>query len=210
MHVLNRTEGFRDLAVTPGVEGREPCQGFWHEWISGWTKGLRVLDVGDGVSTLGEDLLARGVQSVTTQDPCEWCPVDEHRTVEELAWASERWDVVTSTDVLEHIVDYGRWARALVQLADKYVIITTPGVAVTFNRNVNHYHEFYPNEVVQLFEAAGAKLHVVRFYRGPADLTLPRTEILDAIGDAARKLAATVIDVHPLGFVFQVLSWLQQ
>ena len=196
MHVLNRTEGFRDLAVTPGVEGREPCQAGWHEWISGWTKGLTVLDVGSGVSSLKEDLLARGTKSVTTQDPCDWCQVDEHRTVEELAWASERWDVVTSLDVIEHIVDYGRWVRALSELSARWVIITTPGVAVTHNVNVNHYHEFLPNEIVQLFEAAGTKLYAVRFYRGP--------ELLDAQGDAARKLATTVIDVHPLGFVFQV------
>jgi hypothetical protein len=204
MHVINRTEGFRDLAVTPGVVGREPCQGFWHEWISGFTKWLDVLDVGSGVSSLKTDLLARETRSVTTQDPCTDCPVDEHRTVEELAWSSERWDVVTSTDVLEHIVDYGRWARALVELSIKYVIITTPGVALTHNVNVNHYHEFLPNEVVQLFEAAGAELLSVRFYRGPEDLTIPRTEILDADGAEARKLAATLIDVHPLGFVFQV------
>ena len=204
MHVINRTEGFRDLAVTPGVAGREPCQGFWHDWISGFTKGLSVLDVGSGVSTLKDDLMARGARSVTTQDPCTDCPVDEHRTVEELAWASERWDVVTSTDVLEHIVDYGRWARALVQLATRYVIITTPGEAMTHNVNVNHYHEFLPNEVVQLFEAAGATLHAIRFYHGPDDLTVPRTKILDAIGAEARRLAATLIDVHPLGFVFQV------
>jgi len=204
MHVINRTDGFRDLAITPGVAGREPCQGFWHDWISGWTKGNTVLDVGSGVSSLKEDLLARGALTVTTQDPCGWCPVDEHHTLEEMARWRESWGIVTSTDVLEHIVDYGRWVRALVQLANKYVIITTPGVAVTHNVNVNHYHEFMPNEVVQLFEAAGVTLHAVRFYRGPDDLNLPRTEILDALGDAARKLAATLIDVHPLGFVFQV------
>jgi hypothetical protein len=196
MDTINRTVGFRDLAITPGVAGREPTQAFWHSWIAEFTIGKRVLDVGSGVSTVKEDLLALGTASVTTQDPCDWCPTDLHLPVEALVLAGQTWDVVTCLDVFEHIVDYGRFARSLVALADHSVIITTPGGHITRNVNVNHYHEFLPNEVVQLFEAAGARLHSIRFFQGitPIDATVPK----------AWKLAATELEVHPLGFVFQV------
>lgn len=155
-----------------------------------------MLDVGAGCSTLKGDLLAWGASKVTTQDPCDWCHTDVHTDVLELAENGIFADVVTSADVLEHIVDYGRWARALVKLASRLVIIITPGGGGSLSAHVYHYHEFVPDEVVQLFEAAGARLHAIRFFKGDTSM--------EAVGEEARRLAAKEIAVHPLGFVFQV------
>ena len=198
MHIINRIEGFRDLAGLPGRTGREPCQGFWHPWIAQFTQGFAVLDVGSGISTIKVDLVTYGAKSVETQDPCEWCPTDTHTPVEELARNGPCADVVTCLDVMEHVVNYGAFARDLVRLATKRVIITTPGVGVTKNANVHHYHEFYPNEVVQLFTAAGAKLEAVRFYFNG------EKSVKDAAWNLATELAAKEFDVHPLGFVFHI------
>jgi hypothetical protein len=196
--VINRTEGFQDLANLPGIGGREPCQRGWHPWIAGFTKGLTVLDVGSGVSEIKGDLLESGTKSVERQDVCTWCPVDTHEPISSLALRGCKWDVVTCLDVIEHIVDYGQFARDLVALSTLYVIITTPGAGVTQNQNVHHYHEFLPNELVQLIEAAGASLHAIRFYRYSDGM------VLDHTGETARQAAAQITDVHPLGFVFTV------
>jgi hypothetical protein len=198
MHVINRVEGFVDLANTPGIPGREPCQGGWHPWIGEFARGLTVLDVGSGVSAIKEDLLTFGAKSVERQDACTWCQVEIHEPISSLVIRGQKWEVVTCLDVIEHIVDYGRFARDLVNLSEWWVIVTTPGAFITHNANVHHYHEFLPNEVVQLFEAAGAGLHAIRFFRYSDGL------VLDATGEEARKHAATLLDVHPLGFVFSV------
>jgi hypothetical protein len=74
------------------------------------------------------------------------------------------------------------------------VIITTPGVLVTQNANPHHYHEFRCNELVQLLEATGLRLEVLRVYDGP--------QMIEREGQAARKLAASDPAVSPMGFVF--------
>lgn len=192
-HVINRLD-FRDLAQLPQLEGREPSQSMWHPWIARWATGKRVLDVGSGVSSLKQDLLALGAVIVTTQDPCSWCRCDLTEDVGMLAQQPRRWDVVTCLDVIEHVVDYGRFALNLAQLAAERVIITTPGVLVTGNCNPHHYHEFRCNEVVQLLEASGLRIEVLRVYDGP--------QMIEREGQAARELAASDPVVNPMGFVF--------
>jgi hypothetical protein len=187
---VNRLD-FRDLAQLPQLEGREPSQSMWHPWIARWATGKSVLDVGSGVSTLKRDLLALGAASVTTQDPCAWCHCDVCDPIEDLRGP---FDLVTCIDVTEHVVDYGSFAFHLAQLAVERVIITTPGVLVTQNANPHHYHEFRCNELVQLLEATGLRLEVLRVYDGP--------QMIEREGQAARKLAASDPAVSPMGFVF--------
>jgi hypothetical protein len=191
---INRLD-FRDLVRLPQIEGREPSQSMWHPWIAHWATGKTVLDVGSGVSTLKRDLLALGAASVTTQDPCAWCQCDLAGDVESLAAMPRHWDLVTCIDVIEHVVDYGRFAWHLAWLAVERVIITTPGVLVTQNANPHHYHEFRCDELVQLIEATSLRLEVLRVYDGP--------RLVECEGQAARELAASDPAVSPMGFVFR-------
>lgn len=187
---INRLD-FVDLAHVEQVEGREPLQGMWHSWIAQWTQRKTVLDVGSGLSTIKADLLAAGALEVKTQDPCAWCPCDYSCPVEQI---EARYHVVTSLDVIEHVVSYGQFAHHLARIAWERVIITTPGVLVHLNVHPYHYHEFRCDEVVQLFEAAGMILEHLCLYEAQRRI--------DASGLEARAIAAQEPRVHPMGFVF--------
>lgn len=187
---INRLD-FSDVAKLNQKEGRGDCQRMWYPWIASYAKGMTLLDVGAGVAH-PQDMVPMGVASVTAQEPCAWCGQEIQCDVSEIKDRS--WDVVSCMDVLEHVVDYGRFAFHLARLANKRVIITTPGRQVTRNQHIYHYHEFYCNEVVQLFEATGMTLEAVCLYAAQ--------ERIDASGDEARRIAASEPVVHPMGFVF--------
>lgn len=181
---------FTDLGVASGILGREDAQSMWYPWAASWVQGMTVLDVGSGVSN-PKAMVAMGVKSVTTQEPGPGCPADIKSAVEDVRGL---WDAATCFDVIEHVVDYGRFVGHLARIARKKVIITTPGVQVTRNSHVYHYHEFLANEVVQLFGAAGMQLEAVRFYT--------ETGLMDRTGQAAYRLCAEEPVVSPMGFVF--------
>lgn len=189
---------FVDLAKVDGTSGREDYQRPWYPWIEPWVRELTVLDVGAGVSRSKEWACPNGAASVTTQDPCAWCGCDLSVDVHELVDKGMRWDAVTCLDVIEHVVDYGRFARALMRLANRRVLVTTPNVLVSQNLREYHYHEFMPDELVQLFEAAGGLLLAVRW--------LENGGWRDLEGVAARDWARGNPALHPVGFVFSV--WL--
>lgn len=182
---------FTDVARLDQEDGRGDCQAAWHPWAASFAKGMTLLDVGSGVSH-PQDMIPMGVALVTTQDPCAWCKADITCDVSEIG---DKWDVVTCFDVIEHVVDYGRFARHLARLASKRVIITTPGVQVTGNAHHYHYHEFLANEVVQLFEAAGMTLEAVKLGTSNGEF--------NATGNGARRLCADEPVVSPMGFVFK-------
>jgi len=189
---INRLD-FIDLVKLPQVVGREDCQRSWYPWIASWAQGCTMLDVGSGVAR-PQDMVPMGVGKVTTQEPQPWCGAEIQCDVSEIRFL--KWDVVISTDVLEHVVDYGKFAFHLARLAEKRVIITTPGRQVRKNQHVFHYHEFLCNEVVQLFEATGMSLEAVRLYEGDQQI--------DLLGYDARKKCAEEPVVHPMGFVFTI------
>ena len=187
---INRLD-FVDVAKLAQKDGRNDCQRMWYPWVASWAQGCSLLDVGSGVAR-PQDMIPMGVKAVTTQEPQPWCGADILCDVSEIMFL--KWDVVSSMDVLEHVVDYGKFAYHLARLANKRVVITTPGRQVTKNQHLYHYHEFLCNEVVQLFEATGMSLEAVCLYEGQ--------KRWDLLGYDARNKCAEEPVVHPMGFVF--------
>lgn len=141
-----------DLAHVAGECGRWDEQWAWYSLLSPLVVGRTVLDVGTGISRI-KDMLVQYNCTVTTQDPCEECPVDTHEEINTIT--SKQYDTVTCLDVLEHIKDYGRMIYDMARISREYIFITTPGVEITKNLSVYHWHEFCQEELCQLLEAAG-------------------------------------------------------
>ena len=145
---------FIDLAITPGEPGREDNQWPWYADFRKWMDGKSILDVGTGISTIKQRLSEWGwTAKVTTQEPCLACPADSH---DDLSSFSDRsFQTVTCFDVIEHVRDYGRLMHNMARIASECVVVTTPGMDITKGVHVYHWHEFYPDELCQLFEATG-------------------------------------------------------
>jgi len=144
--------GFIDLAVRPGTDGRGDSQWGWLDYVRDIFIRKTVLDVGSGNSTTK----ARLPQSiVTTHEPCQECGADLQCDISEI---KGQWDAVLCLDVIEHVKNYGRFAAHLSRLSRHWLFLTTPGVEVTGNTSVFHFHEFHPWEILQLLEAVGFTL----------------------------------------------------
>jgi glycosyltransferase involved in cell wall biosynthesis/2-polyprenyl-3-methyl-5-hydroxy-6-metoxy-1,4-benzoquinol methylase len=134
--------------------GREPCQGGWYEWVGRtFCKDRTVLDVGAGMCSGLEILKSHGASFVQGQD------VDKRLKklfpdliVDDISYIdSNSFDVVTSFDAIEHVLDDKDFFRNLLRIAKRNVIITTPNFARSAARNHFHCREYTIPQFVNTF-----------------------------------------------------------
>jgi hypothetical protein len=71
---------------------------------------------------------------------------------------SERYDLVTCSEVLEHLPDYQKAIQNICKLSEKYIIITVPsGERYPIDENVGHLRHYEPDILVKPLEDNGFK-----------------------------------------------------
>lgn len=143
---------FIDLALQGGGFGRTDDQWGWYVNFEKAFNGRTVLDVGTGISKIKERTAEFG-SVVTTHEACIDIPADIHGDLANVA--SKSFQTVTCFDVIEHVKEYGRLAFEMARISTEYLVITTPGYAITKCTNPCHWHEFMPSEICNLLDATG-------------------------------------------------------
>ena len=160
MHKLD----YIDLGLIGGGEGRGDCQWGWYDYVKTTFAGQTLLDVGTGISKIKERFTEA---TVTTHEESVELTADIHGSLDNVE--SKSFDNVTCFDVIEHVKDYGRLAYNMARISRRCVFLTTPGVDVTHQASLYHFHEFEPWEILQLMESTGMKFKNVwsYFWDGP-------------------------------------------
>ncbi len=126
---------------------------------------LQALNGELGLETYGCDLSDR------TMDDNQGNPTAREFRVLDLSkevWPGRTFDLVISSEVLEHIPDWPAAVANLARMARKYVLITVPtGKVRTMDRMVGHTQHFDGPELVAALVAAGCWPLVVRRWGFP-------------------------------------------
>lgn len=134
--------------------GREPCQGGWYEWIgSRWCQGKTILDVGAGMCE-GMALLAKaGASQVHGQDiDIRLQKFSDNLIIGPLSSIPDKsYDVVTSCDVIEHVIEDIDFFNELRRIARERIIITTPNFTRSQAQNHCHCREYTLPQFTNLF-----------------------------------------------------------
>jgi 2-polyprenyl-3-methyl-5-hydroxy-6-metoxy-1,4-benzoquinol methylase len=138
-----------DISNQPGEKGREDSQRYWQEWVGQLFSKVRILDVGSGLG-LSRERLAVGGNVVELQEPAPDLPGEYKQDISELP--DKKWDVVTSFDVIEHVIEDEKFLANLVRLARKYVIFTTPNYSVSHAIWPYHCREYTAEQILKLVE----------------------------------------------------------
>lgn len=140
---------FLDLAFIPGERGREDFQVFWQVMAGKLFTNYSILDVGAGLNFSKDRLSNNGSNWVITQDVAPDLSVDIRCPISFLR--DNYFNVVTSFDVIEHIVDVNSFVDDLLRIANNFVFITTPNVLISKNQSQFHVREFTGQELIDLF-----------------------------------------------------------
>ena len=126
---------------------------------------LEALQKELGLETYGCDISSR------TMEDQKGSPVAREFRTMDLAkevWPGRTFDLVISSEVLEHIPDWTAAVRNLARMADKYVLITVPtGKVRTMDRMVGHTQHFDGPELIAALGAAGCWPIMVRRWGFP-------------------------------------------
>src|SRR4051812_48437990 len=107
-----------DSSKIGGADVRADLQTGWHIWCGGLFRNQEILDVGSGQGLSRDRMQAFG-NRVTTQEVAPALPVDLSVPVHEID--SNRLDVVTCFDVLEHVVEDTSFVSDLTRIARRWV-----------------------------------------------------------------------------------------
>jgi hypothetical protein len=140
---------FLDLAFIPGERGREDFQVFWQVMAGKLFTNYSILDVGAGLNFSKDRLSNNGSNWVVTQDVAPNLPVDIRCDIGFLR--DKYFNVVTSFDVIEHIIDVHSFVEQLIRIANNFIFITTPNVLISKNQSQFHAREYTGQELIDLF-----------------------------------------------------------
>jgi len=126
---------------------------------------LEALQRELGLETYGCDISSR------TMEDQQGSPVAREFRVLDLSkevWPDRMFDLVISSEVLEHIPDWTTAVKNLARMARKYVLITVPtGKVRTMDRMVGHTQHFAGPELLAALGAAGCWPIMVRRWGFP-------------------------------------------
>jgi SAM-dependent methyltransferase len=126
---------------------------------------LEALQRELGLETYGCDISERTMEDQEGSSVArEFRVLDLSREV----WPDRTFDLVVSSEVLEHIPDWPAAVANLARMARKYVLITVPtGKVRTMDRMVGHTQHFDGPELIAALEAAGCRPLRVRRWGFP-------------------------------------------
>lgn len=124
-------------------------------------EGMKVLDAGSGrlpEQTLRGEILATGAQ-LETLDFCAGDGVDFVGDVSALPFEAERYDIVLSTQVLEHVQDPQKVCSEMARVLKPggHLFLTTPQSSPIHNEPWNYFN-FTHYGLALLFEKAGLQV----------------------------------------------------
>ena len=134
--------------------GREPCQMGWYDWSGKkFCIGKTVLDVGSGMCAGMKALRTIGAKCVWGQDiDKRLAGLDDNLIISPLDQIPDKsYDVVTSYDVIEHIIEDVEFFNNLIRIAKETIIITTPNFTRSQARNHCHCREYTIPQFVNIF-----------------------------------------------------------
>ena len=118
------------------------------------------------VAGYGCDISDQVIASNKEQAPdCQFLILDLSREV----WPKgKQFDLVISSEVLEHIPDWRSALKNMVDMSRKYLLITVPsGKVRTMDRKVGHYRHFYGPELTSSLQEFGCTVLKVRRWGFP-------------------------------------------
>lgn len=134
--------------------GREPCQMGWYDWTGKkYCIKKTVLDVGCGMCKGMKALREIGAEDVWGQDIDNRLEgLDKNLMICPLYQIPDKsYDVVTSYDVIEHVIEDIDFFNHLIRIAKETVIITTPNFTRSQARNHCHCREYTIPQFVNIF-----------------------------------------------------------
>ena len=106
-------------------DGSGDSQRVWHEFVGKMFDNVSILDVGAGIGRSKDRLSRGGINRVTTQDINRALMLDVDM-ITNLNNIHDKWDVVTSFDVIEHDPSPSLFLYEMLYRATQGVFFSTP------------------------------------------------------------------------------------
>lgn len=139
------------------TEGPKDLQSVWHKFIGNSFDNKTILDIGAGKG-LSRERLKKNNNKVTLQDANRSLMnnIDLLVSVEKII---DKFDVVVSFDVIEHVIDPDEFLRNLYRITNKYIFFTTPN-----NYKYPSPWHYKPEELINIINKTEISNLQIRFY----------------------------------------------
>lgn len=165
-----RIEEFLPMELLPKAQRRKEDREFQTSWyqlagrlIAEQCPTCSVLDAGAGMG-YGQKILERVGLRASSFDLVSLVPWVQRAMLDDFANTS--YDYVLAMDVIEHVPDDVRFLGHLLRVARRGVFFSTPNWHVFGAKNVHHYREYTPVELVALVDMFKAHWRLVRYWAG--------------------------------------------
>ncbi len=179
---VNQTYNLHDCTIEERSKHTHTCQLFWYEYVTQWTDGKTVLDVGagrgDGMDVIMTNAdICIGIDPLPLNDRVDCGTIDSRYIVEDnIIENASIFDVVLAMDVIEHVEFDSLFLNHMYFLASDYIFFSTPNYNVHKCKNQYHMREYTPAELLHLIKGynyrifeADAKRNILEVHQLEAD-----------------------------------------